>query len=205
MPTGRTEAFSDGVFAIIITIMVLELAAPEGAGWRDLIALWPKMLIYLASFVYIGLHWINHHHLFHAVERVSGAALWANLGLLFLLSLFPLATAWVGEHRFAPAPISFYAAVTLASALASAGLVRTLRHANPGRAALVPTSSRRFQISIGAYAAATLLPVAFGGVGAVIAAILLVVAAALWVLPRPGGATPGAAIAIAPTDPSTGP
>lgn len=138
--------------------MVLELTAPQGAGWRDLIALWPKVLIYLASFVYIGLHWINHHHLFNAVERVSGAALWANLGLLFLLSLFPLATAWVGEHRFAPAPISFYAAITLASALASAGLVRTLRRA-----------------------------------------------AALWVLPRPGGATPGAAIAIAPTDPSTGP
>lgn len=89
MKTSRLEAFSDGVLAIVITIMVLELAVPSGHEWSDLVPLWPKVLSYLISFVYVGIYWNNHHHLFQLIERVNGAVLWANLNLLFWLSLFP--------------------------------------------------------------------------------------------------------------------
>ena len=118
MHKGRLEAFSDGVLAIIITIMVLELRAPHGADASALRPLLPVFLSYVLSFVYIGIYWNNHHHMFQAADRVSGAVLWANLHLLFWLSLFPFVTDWMGENRFAPVPTALYGGVLLMAAIA---------------------------------------------------------------------------------------
>ena len=118
MGKGRLEAFSDGVIAIIITIMVLELKVPHGEAPADLLPLLPVFLAYVLSFVYVGIYWNNHHHMLHATEHVSGAMLWANLHLLFWLSLFPFATAWMGENHLAPFPTAFYGAVLLMAGVA---------------------------------------------------------------------------------------
>jgi uncharacterized membrane protein len=104
----RLEAFSDGVIAIIITIMVLEFKVPHGEQWSDLVPLWPVFLSYVLSFVNVGIYWNNHHHLMHAVTKVNGGVLWANLNLLFWLSLMPFATAWMGENHFAATPVVVY-------------------------------------------------------------------------------------------------
>jgi len=118
MPKNRLEAFSDGVLAIIITIMVLELKVPRGADLATLAGLLPIFLSYLLSFVYVGIYWNNHHHLFHATHRVTAAVLWSNLHLLFWLSLLPFATAWMGQNQFAPLPTALYGVVLLLAALA---------------------------------------------------------------------------------------
>jgi uncharacterized membrane protein len=118
MGTSRLEAFSDGVLAIIITIMVLELKVPHGTDLAALGPLVPVMLSYLLSFVYIGIYWNNHHHLLHATQRVSGGVLWANLHLLFWLSLVPFVTGWMGENHFAAAPTALYGVVLLLAAIA---------------------------------------------------------------------------------------
>lgn len=112
------EAFSDGVLAIIITIMVLEIKAPHGAELADLRPLIPVFLSYVLSFIYIGIYWNNHHHLMHTVKQVTGDVLWANLHLLFWLSLVPFATGWIGENHFAPVPMALYGVVLLMAALA---------------------------------------------------------------------------------------
>src|SRR6266404_902991 len=116
MGKNRLEAFSDGVFAIIIT--VLELRVPHSAGLAALVALWPVFLSYVLSFVFLGIYWNNHHHMFHAVDRINGKILWANLHLLFWLSLTPFVTAWMGENHAAPLPTALYGAVLLLSAIA---------------------------------------------------------------------------------------
>ncbi len=108
MGKGRLEAFSDGVIAIIITIMVLEFKVPHGEQLSDLLPLWPVFLSYILSFTNVGIYWNNHHHLMHAVKKVNGAVLWANLNLLFWLSLMPFATAWMGENHFASMPMVVY-------------------------------------------------------------------------------------------------
>jgi len=113
MRTSRLEAFSDGVLAIIITIMVLELKVPHGVDFTALRPLVPVLLSYVLSFLYVGIYWNNHHHLFHATKQVSGGILWANLHLLFWLSLFPATTAWAGESRFAVTPTALYGVVLL--------------------------------------------------------------------------------------------
>ena len=118
MHKGRLEAFSDGVLAIIITIMVLELRAPHEASAAALRPLLPVFLSYVLSFVYLGIYWNNHHHMFQAAERVGGGVLWANLHLLFWLSLFPFVTDWMGENHFAPLPTALYGAVLLMAAIA---------------------------------------------------------------------------------------
>ena len=118
MPKGRLEAFSDGVIAIIITIMVLEMKVPLGEGVQALRPLLPIFLSYVLSFAYVGIYWNNHHHMLQASRRVTGAMLWANLHLLFWLSLFPFATGWMGENHFATAPSALYGAVLLMAALA---------------------------------------------------------------------------------------
>jgi uncharacterized membrane protein len=118
MNTTRLEAFSDGVIAILITIMVLELKIPHGTTLDVLRPQVPIFLTYLLSFVYVGIYWNNHHHMFHVVEEVSGGILWANLNLLFWLSLIPFATGWMGENHFAPLPTSVYGCVLLACAIA---------------------------------------------------------------------------------------
>lgn len=118
MSKGRFEAFSDGVLAIIITIMVLELKVPKGDSLDALWPLWPVFLSYVLSFIYVGIYWANHHHMIHAARKVTGAMLWANLHLLFWLSLLPFATGWVGQNGLASAPTAFYGAVLLMAALA---------------------------------------------------------------------------------------
>jgi uncharacterized membrane protein len=122
----RLEGFSDGVLAIIITIMVLELRAPEGTELAALRPLLPVFVSYLLSFVYLGIYWNNHHHLLHATHRISGAVLWANLHLLFWLSLVPFVTGWMGEHRFARGPTAVYGVVLLMAAVAYWILLRAI-------------------------------------------------------------------------------
>jgi uncharacterized membrane protein len=126
MSRGRLEAFSDGVIAVIITIMVLELHPPEGSGWHDLHSLWPKLAVYVLSFVFVGIYWNNHHHLMQVVDRVNGTVLWANLHLLFWLSLTPAAASWLGPHIADSTPVGVYGAVLLGSAIAYTILVRAL-------------------------------------------------------------------------------
>jgi len=126
MEKNRLEAFSDGVIAIIITIMVLELKVPHGDGFEALLPLWPVFLSYVLSFMYIGIYWNNHHHMLKASARVSGGVLWANLVLLFWLSLFPFATAWMGENHFAAKPSAVYGFVLLMAAIAYSVLQRTI-------------------------------------------------------------------------------
>jgi uncharacterized membrane protein len=118
MPTNRLEAFSDGVLAIIITIMVLELRAPNETNARALVPLLPHVCSYVLSFIYVGIYWNNHHHMFQATERISGGVLWANLHLLFWLSLFPFVTDWMGEMHLARAPTICYGVVLLMAAIA---------------------------------------------------------------------------------------
>jgi uncharacterized membrane protein len=126
MGTGRLEAFSDGVIAIIITIMVLELKAPHGAGFDALLPTIPIFLSYVLSFVYVGIYWNNHHHMLHAAEHVSGAGLWANLHLLFWLSLIPFVTAWMDENSLVSAPAALYGCVLLMASIAYYILARIL-------------------------------------------------------------------------------
>jgi len=126
MGTGRLEAFSDGVIAIIITIMVLELKTPHGPGFEALLPIIPIFLSYALSFVYVGIYWNNHHHMLHAAERVSGAGLWANLHLLFWLSLIPFVTAWMDENSLMPAPVASYGFVLLMASIAYFILARVL-------------------------------------------------------------------------------
>jgi len=118
MGKGRFEAFSDGVIAIIITIMVLEMKVPHGDSFETLLPLLPVFLNYVLSFVYVGIYWNNHHHMLHATSKVTGAMLWANLHLLFWLSLFPFATGWMGENHFAAVPTAIYGVVLLMAAIA---------------------------------------------------------------------------------------
>ena len=139
MDSGRLEAFSDGVLAIIITIMVLEMKAPHGASLADLWPLLPVFLSYVLSFVYLGIYWNNHHHMLHVTERVNGAILWANLHLLFWLSLIPFVTGWMGENNFAPAPTALYGVVLLAAAIAYWILQRVII-AEQGESSLLATA-----------------------------------------------------------------
>jgi len=125
---NRLEAFSDGVLAIIITIMVLELKVPHGDSWTVLLPVSSVFLTYVLSFVYVGIYWNNHHHMLHTLERVTGGILWANLNLLFWLSLFPFVTGWMGENHFAAVPAALYGAVLLAAALAYWILQRAIIH-----------------------------------------------------------------------------
>lgn len=126
MTKGRLEAFSDGVFAIIITIMVLELKVPHGDGLDSLKPLWPVFVSYVLSFVHVGIYWNNHHHLLQAVHKVSGNVLWHNLHLLFWLSLVPFATGWMGENHFGTVPVAVYGTVLLLAGVAYYFLTRCL-------------------------------------------------------------------------------
>jgi uncharacterized membrane protein len=117
MNKGRLEAFSDGVIAILITIMVLELRVPHGADWEALRPLLPVFLTYILSFVFLGIYWSNHHHMLQAADRINGKILWANLHLLFWLSLIPFVTGWMGENHFAPLPTAVYGVVLLLAAI----------------------------------------------------------------------------------------
>ncbi len=181
MNKSRLEAFSDGVIAIIITIMVLELKAPHGTDVTALGALVPVLLGYAVSFVFVGIYWSNHHHLLHAIKHVNGRVLWANLHLLFWLSLVPFATAWVGETDRAPWPLALYGVVLLMSGVAYSILTRSLISLHGRDSMLASAVGRDFKgiLSLGLYAAA--IPLAF--VSSWIAIGLYVLVAIMWLIP----------------------
>ena len=155
MEKGRVEAFTDGVIAIIITIMVLELKSPHEASWSALAELWPVLLAYVLSFFYVGIYWNNHHHMFKAVDTVSGEVLWANLHVLFWLSLFPFVTAWMSETDFAKVPTALYGVVLLMAAIAWPILVGRLIKANGPECELARAVGNDFKgkVSIAGYVA----------------------------------------------------
>jgi uncharacterized membrane protein len=181
MGKGRLEAFSDGVLAIIITIMVLELQVPHEPTLEALQPLVPVFLSYVLSFLYVGIYWNNHHHMLHATQRVSGAVLWANMHLLFWLSLFPFATAWMGENHFAPVPTAAYGVVLLMAALAYFLLQHAIILAN-GRQSLLATAigtDLKGKASPVIYLVA--IPVAL--VNAALASACFVLVALMWLVP----------------------
>ena len=183
MKTSRLEAFSDGVLAIIITIMVLELKVPHATELAALKPILPHLLSYVLSFIYLGIYWNNHHHLFQAAEEDSGGILWANLHLLFWLSLFPFTTDWVGENRLAPTPTAVYGFVLLMAAVAFEILLCAII-AREGRDSLVAQAVGREwkgKLSLVLYIVA--IPLAF--VSPWIAAGLYVFVALLWLIPDP--------------------
>ena len=179
MGKGRMEAFTDGVIAVIITIMVLEMKVPHGADAAALAPLVPVFLSYVMSFVYVGIYWNNHHHLFHAVQRCSGAALWANLHLLFWLSLIPFVTGWMDENHFAPLTVAAYGTVLIGAAMAYTILTRVLLRLHGRDSMLAKALGRDFKgwISLAIYAvaiaAAFFYPLASCALYALVAAIWL--------------------------------
>src|SRR5215471_18349527 len=181
MHKGRLEAFTDGVMAIIITIMVLELKVAHGEELSALKPLWPVFLSYLLSFAYVGIYWNNHHHLFQVVHKIGGGVLWANLHLLFWLSLLPFATGWMGENHFARMPVLLYGAVLFLAAVAYFILTRALlvHHAPDSKLARALGWDFKGKISIILYAAA--LALAF--LNPWIAVALYFVVALLWLAP----------------------
>ncbi|HEY2676157.1 MAG TPA: TMEM175 family protein [Steroidobacteraceae bacterium] len=181
MGTGRLEAFSDGVIAIIITIMVLELKAPIGSGFDSLLPVIPTLLSYVLSFMYVGIYWTNHHHMLQVCEKVSGAALWANLHLLFWLSLIPFATAWVDENHNVPAPVALYGAVLLMAAVAYYILARVLIRDNGPRSALATAFGKDFKgaVSIVLYLIGITLSLWHAWLGL----SMYVLVAIMWVIP----------------------
>jgi len=181
MTKARLEAFSDGVIAILITIMVLELRVPHEAGWQALAPLLPVFLTYTLSFVYLGIYWTNHHHMFHVVDRVSGGILWANLHLLFWLSLVPFVTGWMGENHFAPVPTAVYGIVMLFAAAAYYILQTTIiKHQGAhSKLAAAVGGDVKGKVSPLFYAAA--IPLAF--VNERMADALYVAVALIWLVP----------------------
>lgn len=180
MGKGRLEAFSDGVFAIIITIMVLELKVPHGAELSNLVELGPIFLSYILSFTYVAIYWNNHHHFFHAVKKVNGRILWANMFLLFWLSLMPFTTGWMGENHFATWPVVIYGVNLLLCAVAYTLLVRAVMgHDENQHIINAIAGDRKGKISLLSYLVA--LPLAFYFPWA--AGLLFVAVAILWFVP----------------------
>jgi uncharacterized membrane protein len=181
VPKSRLEAFSDGVIAILITIMVLELHIPAGTSWHALGHELPAVLAYVLSFVYLGIYWNNHHHMLAAVSRVSGGVLWANLHLLFWLSLIPFGTAWMSEHRFPPIPTAVYGIVLLAAAVAYLILQTALLRAGG--------ADSRLRVAVGSDAKGKISPVLYClGIGLAfadpwLAVAVYVVVALMWLVP----------------------
>jgi len=181
VPKGRLEAFSDGVIAIIITIMVLEMEAPHSADWTALQPILPVFMSYVLSFIYVGIYWNNHHHLLHTVKHVRGGMLWANTHLLFWLSLVPFTTRWIGETHFAALPVALYGIVLLGAAVAFTILVRVIiaHHGKHSDLALAVGDDRKGKISLALYA----LAVAVAFFQPLVACILYVVVAVIWLVP----------------------
>jgi TMEM175 potassium channel family protein len=181
MTKNRMEAFSDGVLAVIITIMVLEMKPPQGATLAALRPVVSVFLTYALSFVMVAIYWNNHHHLLHAIQRVNGATLWANLHLLFWLSLVPFTTAWMGENDFSSSPVALYGMVLLLAGIAYFILVRTLLvlHGSASTLAAAIGSDFKGKISIAIYAAA--VPLAF--VRTWISWTCYVAVAIIWLVP----------------------
>lgn len=182
MTKGRLEAFSDGVIAIIITIMVLEIKIPESADWSGLMALWPKLISYIMSFVYVGIYWNNHHHTFQAVKHgVNGKLLWANLNLLFWLSLLPFATGWMGEHDFSRDPVVFYGLILVMCAVSYTIMIYILKNREGENSVIAKAVGRdkKGKISVFIY----LIGIALAFVNAMLGFLMYSVVAIIWLIP----------------------
>ena len=181
MGKGRLEAFSDGVIAIIITIMVLELKVPHGDGLQDVVPLVPVFLSYVLSFVYVAIYWNNHHHMLHACTTVNGTVLWANMHLLFWLSLFPFASGWMGENHFAAVPTALYSVVLLMAAIAYYVLQQTIIRAEGPASILKKAVGRDWKgkVSPVLYVVAIVATL----VSPWIAQAILVTVALMWLIP----------------------
>ena len=182
MTKTRLEAFSDGVIAILITILVLELKIPHGTDLSSLAPLWPVFLAYVLSFVHLGIYWNNHHHMLQATTSIDGRIMWANLNLLFWLSLFPFATGWMGENYFAPLPTAVYGVVLIMAAISYTTLQWFIvRHHGDDNVTLKEAvgSDLKGKISVAVYAAA--IPIAF--LNQYVACTMYFTVAALWLIP----------------------
>ncbi|MBS1950254.1 MAG: Integral membrane protein [Cytophagales bacterium] len=182
MVKTRLEAFSDGVFAIIITIMVLELKVPHGSEWADLTALWAKFSSYVLSFVFVGIYWVNHHHMIHAVKQVNGSMMWGNLNLLFWLSLIPFVTSWMGENHFSAHPVAAYSIVLFLCAISYRILQNIITRSHNYPEAI----TRAFKKSMSkAVLSMVLYVVAFGFtfINTGVSAILFLTVSFLWMIP----------------------
>ncbi len=184
MKTGRLEAFSDGVLAIVITIMVLEMKAPEDTSYEGLLSVAPVFISYLLSFIYLGIYWNNHHHLMQVTKKVNGKILWANLHLLFWLSLIPFTTSWIGEHQHyvEPLPIATYGFVLFMCAMAYFILENTLKKHHDDNYALKQLSKSKLKdfVSVGLYLLA--LPLAY--VNTWFSVLCYVIVAIIWLMPE---------------------
>lgn len=180
MTTGRVEAFSDGVIAIVITIMVLELRPPHDVSIASLRALLPAFGSYVMSYIFLGIYWSNHHHLLHAAQKVDGKCLWANLHLLFWLSLVPFVTAWVGENHFTTWPVALYGCVLLFSAIAYYILVRALL-ASDANATLAEALGSDFKAKMSIVVYVVAIPLAF--VRSWLAFLLYISVSVAWLIP----------------------
>ncbi len=183
MGKGRLEAFSDGVIAILITIMVLELHVPQGTDWVALRALAPIFFSYVLSFIFLGIYWNNHHHLLHTATAVNGKILWANLHLLFWLSLIPFVTSWVGERNFAQLPVALYGVILLMSGVAYFILVRALiaKHGKDSILATAIGNDFKGKVSLVFYA----MGIGFALISTRISMAVYVLVAVTWLIPDP--------------------
>ena len=181
MSSGRLEAFSDGVIAIIITIMVLEMKVPHGGRVQDLQPLLPTFLSYVLSFVYVGIYWNNHHHMLHATTAVTGAMVWANLHLLFWLSLFPFTTGWMGDNHFTAVPTALYGVVLLLAAIAYLVLQQTIVRAQGHDSILKEAIGRDWKGKLSPVLYILAIAVTF--LSSWIAQVIYVIAALIWLVP----------------------
>jgi TMEM175 potassium channel family protein len=181
MSKGRLEAFSDGVIAVIITIMVLEMKPPPSPSAAALVSAAPAFLTYLLSFVFVGIYWNNHHHLLHAVHHINGSILWANLHLLFWLSLAPFVTAWMGQNYLAPVPVAAYGGVLLCAAVAYFVLTRVLLSAHGKDSKLAKALGNDFKGKVSMCIYAAVIPLAF--VHPLLSCLLYIVVAIMWLVP----------------------
>ncbi|HMH20833.1 MAG TPA: TMEM175 family protein [Puia sp.] len=182
MNKARLEAFSDGVFAIIITIMVLEIKVPHGSDWLSLRPMAPVFISYLVSFLYVGIYWGNHHHLLHAAKKVSSGMMWANLHLLFWLSLIPFVTGWAGENHFAPNTMILYAAILFLSGIAFTFLQIAIQNSNPANPQLQEAFAKvktKGIISLFGYVAAG----AVAHYNPAISGVILLAVGSMWLIP----------------------
>lgn len=181
MNKNRLEAFSDGVLAIIITIMVLEFKVPDSVDYEAIRPLLHKFISYVLSFIYVGIYWNNHHHMMHTVKRVNGKILWANLHLLFWLSLIPFATAWIGEHHFAPFPMMFYGIILLMNGIAYSILqgIIVKHHGKDSLLSKAIGNDRKGKASVVLYVIAVLISHKF----TIAAGVIYILVAMMWLAP----------------------
>ncbi len=182
MSTNRLEAFSDAVLAIVITIMVLEIKIPEGEHFEDLNGMLPSLITYVLSFIYLGIYWNNHHHLMHAAKKVNGRILWMNLHLLFWLSLFPFATAYMGENHFQPIPTAFYGIVLLLASVSWSILLQTMKKCDDASSKLHTFygNKRKPRISMALYC----IGIVISFIQPVLAGLIYILVAFMWFIPN---------------------